>query len=141
VTTNAARAAKLVQALQAGVGGDEDTVRSLVTDDVRAWTPTFATASRDELIEALSHRDHAFSDIELTATPLDVGGDFACVEWTVDMTHSGPLRHGPDTLEATGIRATIHGVTVAEFDGDLICSFRQYWNEFTILEQLGLVDP
>jgi len=30
-------------------------------------------------------------------------------------------------------------VTVAEFVGDRICSFRQYWDEVELLEQLELV--
>ena len=140
MTTNAARAATLVRALRAGVDGDHDTVRAVVTDDVRAWTPTFAVASRDELVDALDHRDDAFSDIELITSPLDVSGEFACVEWAVDMTHSGPLQHDAETVEPTGIRVTIHGITVAEFDDDLICSFRQYWNESAVLEQLGLLE-
>ena len=138
MTTNAARAEVLVRALRAGIDGDHETVRTLVTDDVRAWTPAFATATRDELLDALDNRDDAFSDIDLRATPLDVGGDFACVEWSVDMTHSGPLTFGPDTtIEPTGTRVTIHGITVAEFDGARICSFRQYWDELAVLEQLG----
>jgi ketosteroid isomerase-like protein len=140
VTTNAARAETLVRALRAGVDGDHDTVRALVTDDVRAWTPAFSTATRDELIAALANRDEAFSDIELRATPLDVGGDFACVEWSVEMTHSGALAVGPDTtIEPTGTRVSVHGITVAEFDAERICSFRQYWDELAMLEQLGLV--
>jgi hypothetical protein len=138
VTTNAARAETLVRALRAGIDGDHDTVRTLVTDDVRAWTPTFATATRDDLIDALDRRDDTFSDIDLRATPLDVGGDFACVEWSVDMTHTGPLTLGPETtVEPTGARITVHGVTVAEFDGERICSFRQYWDEYSAVEQIG----
>jgi len=141
VTTNAARAETLVRALRAGIEGDHETVRALVTGDVRAWTPAFATATRDELIEALDHRDDAFSDMDLRATPLDVGGDFACVEWSVDMTHTGRLSFGPQTnVDATGTRVTVHGITVAEFDDDRICSFRQYWDELAVLEQLGLLD-
>jgi ketosteroid isomerase-like protein len=37
------------------------------------------------------------------------------------------------------VRITINGVTVAEFRGDRICSFRQYWDEFAVLEQLGVL--
>jgi hypothetical protein len=129
-----------VRALRAGIDGDHETVSALVTEDVRAWTPAFATSSRDELIDALDRRDDAFSDFDLRTTPLDVGGDFACVEWSVDMTHSGPLRVGSETtVDPTGTRVTVHGVTVAEFDGERICSFRQYWDEFAVLEQLGLL--
>jgi predicted ester cyclase len=139
VTTNAARAETLVQALRAGIEGDHQTVRTLVTDDVRAWTPTLSTATRDELIDALDDRLDAFSDIDLRTAPLDVAGDFACVEWAVDMTHIGPLTLGPNmVIEPTGTRVTVHGVTVAEFHDERICSFRQYWDEFAVLEQIGL---
>ena len=52
----------------------------------------------------------------------------------------GPLTLDPDTtIEPTGTRVSVHGITVAEFDGEHICSFRQYWDELGMLEQLGLV--
>lgn len=37
------------------------------------------------------------------------------------------------------MRVTLHGITVAEFAGDRIRSFRQYWDEVELLEQLALV--
>jgi hypothetical protein len=55
------------------------------------------------------------------------------------MTHTGPLTLSDDaTIEPTGIRITLHGVTIAEFTDQQICSLRQYWDEHTILEQLGV---
>ena len=82
----------------------------------------------------------AFTDVELDVAPLDVGGDYACVEWTVQMTHSGTTVLADDmTIEPSGIRVTLHGVTIAEFLGDRICSVRQYWDEHTVLEQLGVL--
>jgi limonene-1,2-epoxide hydrolase len=139
VTTNAARAATLVRALRAGIDGDHETVRTLVTDDVRTWTPSFSTVTREELIDALEDRNEAFSDIDLRTRPLDVGGDFACVEWSVDLTHTGPLTLGPQTvIEPTGTRVTVHGITIAEFHDERICSLRQYWDGNEVLEQIGL---
>ena len=32
----------------------------------------------------------------------------------------------------------MHGVTVAEFEGERICSLRQYRDEFAVLDQLGV---
>jgi SnoaL-like polyketide cyclase len=73
-------------------------------------------------------------------SPLDVGGDHACAEWTVTMTHTGTLTLADGlVVEPTGIRVTLHGATVAEFEGDRICSLRQYWDEFGVLEQLGVL--
>ena len=111
----------------------------MFTDDVRAWTPALSTTSLTELIDELDRRDDAFSDIELDVVPLDVGGDYACVEWTVDddaQRHDHARRRG--RIEPSGIRVTLHGVTVAEFHGEQICSLRQYWDEFAVLEQLGV---
>ena len=56
------------------------------------------------------------------------------------MTHSGMLMLTDDrNIEPTGIRIALHGVTVAEFHGDRICSLRHYWDEFSVLEQLGVL--
>ena len=129
----------LVRALHAGIDGDVSTLRTLLTDDVRAWTPTFSAASLDDVLDGLTRPADVFSDLSLAATPLDVGGDFACVEWTVEATHTGDLRLSPElSLDPTGIRITLHGVTVAEFDGERICSLRQYWDELAALDQLGV---
>lgn len=137
MTSNEARATALVKALRAGIEGDEGTLRALLSDDVRAWTPRLSTSSLAELIDELGRRDGAFTDFELEAVPLDVGGDFACVEWTVEMTHSGTIAlTGDDSIEPSGARVTLHGVTVAEFADDQICSLRQYWDEYAVLEQL-----
>jgi ketosteroid isomerase-like protein len=117
-------------------------LQALLTDDVRAWSPALSTASRDELIDELDRRDEAFSAIELDVAPLDVGGDYACVEWTVEMTHSDTIVLGDGTnIEASGIRVTLHGATIAEFHGERICSLRQYWDAHTVLEQLGVLAP
>jgi SnoaL-like polyketide cyclase len=140
VTSNQARATTLTRALRAGIERDRESLQSLLTDDVRAWTPAISSASLADLLEELNGRDDAFSDFELGVVPLDVGGDYACVEWTVEMTHTGTLTLADDTcIEPTGLRITMHGVTVAEFHGDRICALRQYRDEFAALEQLGVI--
>jgi hypothetical protein len=141
MTSNGARADILVRALRAGIGNAGAPNADLYTEDVRAWTPALATTSRKELLAEFDRRDDAFSEIDLEVVPLDVGGDFACAEWTVAMTHSGPLPVATGAIEPTGARVTLHGVTVAEFRGEQICSLRQYWDEFAIIEQLGLLSP
>ena len=140
MSSNEARAGTLVRALQASIEGDSSVIGELYTDDVRAWAPALSAASATELAAEFERRDDAFSEIELDVAPLDVGGEHACAEWTVRMTHSGKLGvAGGVSIEPTGLRITINGVTVAEFRGDRICSFRQYWDEFAVLEQLGVL--
>jgi ketosteroid isomerase-like protein len=143
VSTNTDRAATLADALRAGLARDRTRVAALATEDVTAWTPSVAASSLDELLDALDRADDAFSDHELDVTPLDVGGDHACIEWRVTMRHTGelPLLDGA-LLEPTGLEVTLHGVTVATFRGDRICSLRQYWDELSVYEQLGILgDP
>jgi SnoaL-like polyketide cyclase len=142
MTTNDARARTLVSALRAGIDGDRKVLEGVFTEDVRAWTPALATGSLPELIEELDQRGDVFSDIELNVEPLDVGGDYACVEWSVELTHTGPLSLDDETsIEPTGVRITLHGITVAEFRGDRICALRQYWDESAVLDQLGVARP
>lgn len=143
MTSNASRATALVRALQAGLDGDGSVIRDVCTEDVKAWTPALSASSLAELAAELERRDLAFSDIELEVAPLDVSGDYACAEWSVTMTHTGPLvLAGGEVVEPTGTRITLNGATVAEFRGDRICSLRQYWDELAVFEQIGLMpDP
>jgi ketosteroid isomerase-like protein len=139
MTSNSERAATLARALDAAIRGDRATLEGLYTEDVKAWTPAHAAGSAAELLAELERRDETFSDVEVEVTPLDVSGDYACAEWRVAMTHSGELRLHDDVVPATGLRITLNGVTVAEFEGDRICALRQYWDELTVYEQLGLL--
>jgi ketosteroid isomerase-like protein len=140
MTTNAARSTTLIRALRLSVEPDAALVPELYTDDVKAWSPGLFASSAEELATELQRRDEAFSDVDLTVVPLDVGGDFAAVEWTVAMTHTGHLVLADgQQLEPTGLRITLNGVTVAEFLDDRICALRQYWDELTVFEQLGLL--
>ena len=140
MTSNAGRATTLMRALRASIGGDGDAARDLYTEDVKAWAPSRSAASRTELMAEIDRRDQAFSDVEVDVEPLDVGGDYACAEWSVTMTHTGPLTlAGGEVVEPTGARITVHGATVAEFRGDRICSLRQYWDELGVFEQIGLM--
>jgi ketosteroid isomerase-like protein len=141
MATNAQRAAMLVRGIEASVAGDSTVIAELYTDDVRAWSPALSVSCAAELAVEFEDRDDAFTGIELEVAPLDVSGDRACVEWVVTATHSGPLIYDDDDLwiEPTGLRCRLRGVTIAEFDGDRIRSFRQYWDEATVIEQLGLL--
>jgi ketosteroid isomerase-like protein len=140
MTTSAARAAVLVRALRAGLDHDRRVLTDVYTEDVRAWTPALSTDSRAALMAEFERVDDTFSAIELEVVPLDVSGDFTCAEWSVAMTHTGPLEVADGMIvEPTGTRVTLHGVTVAEFRGEQICSLRQYWDELSVFEQLGLL--
>jgi SnoaL-like polyketide cyclase len=137
VTSNERRAGVLVRALESRfVRGAE--AHELFTEDLRVWTPTFNARSLAELTAETSALETAFSDVDLDVRALDVGGDYACAEWVLSATHSGPFSLGEGRRALpTGRRLTLVGATVAEFDGELICSLRHYWDELALIEQLG----
>jgi ketosteroid isomerase-like protein len=138
--STADRATVLVQAIEASVAGDSNMIGDLYTKDVHAWSPAMTVSSAAQLAVEFEDRDDAFSDIELEMSPLPVGGDQACVEWIATATHGGPLVVDDDAvIEATGRRITLRGVTVADFDGERIRAFRQYWDEVGLLVELDLL--
>jgi ketosteroid isomerase-like protein len=139
MTSNRDRAALLERVLRAVVAADRVELELLLTDDARIWTPEVSAGTRTDFLELLKGRDDAFSDFAVEVVPLDVGGQYGCAEWTVAMVHTGPIEL-PDglTIEQSGLPIVLHGATVAEFDGEQICSLRQYWNQFSLLDQLGV---
>lgn len=138
MTSNVRRAAVLEEVLRASLEGDAQAIARLCTEDVKAWTPDRSITSRDELVDQLGRRERAFSSADAEVVPLDVGGDFACAEWSVTLTHSGKLELADGSvIEPTGARVTVHGATVAEFSGQQVCAFRQYWDELGALAEIA----
>lgn len=128
-------------ALEAAVSGDTGTLEKLYSEGATGWAPQMGVADKAELVEAVALRAGLMSEIDLAFDHADVVGDKVIVEWRLTATHSGPLHLDEDvTVEPTGVRFTIHGATFAEFDGDRINAFRQYWDEAELFDQLGLVE-
>ena len=139
MTDTAARVEVLRDALRAAATGDQDLIERVYTEDVAGWSPVLDVSSRDDLAADLRGREAAFSDIDMTLDPVDAVGDKLIAEWRVAATHSGPLVLDELELEPTGRRIELRGVFIAEFEGDRIRSFRQYWDEAELLEGLGLL--
>ena len=56
------------------------------------------------------------------------------------MTHTGQIKVAAGkVVDPTGVRVIVHGITVAEFRDDRICSLRPYWEELSVFDQLGLL--
>jgi ketosteroid isomerase-like protein len=132
----AARAEVLRDAMLAAVTGDLAAIGRAYTQDVTGWSPVMEVVSRDDL----AGRAGAFSDVDLVLDPVDAVGDKLIAEWRVAATHTGLLTLDEElALEPTGRRIELRGVVIAEFQGDRIRRFRQYWNEVELLDGLGLL--
>jgi ketosteroid isomerase-like protein len=140
MTDTAARTAVLRDALLAAATGDQALIDRVYTDDVAGWSPVLEVVSRDDLAADLRGRTAAFSDIDLALDPVDAVGDKLIAEWRLAATHTGVLDLDEELqLEPTGRRVELKGVLIAEFEGDRIRRFRQYWNEVDLLDGLGLL--
>jgi SnoaL-like domain len=139
---HARRAERLTQAITATIAGDASRVTEWFTHDVVGSGPVLAVASRAELASDIEDRHGTFSDVEIAFAPLDVVGPQACVEWVASAVHSGPLVLDGGSRRVvlpTGSRVRMRAVTVAEFEGDQICSFRSYWDDLPTLRALDEV--
>ena len=127
----------LADAINAEIGAASADPQTLFTDDVVGWSP-YVTVSGLKAVAALAAlREEAFSDMVITFRGLDEVGNKAFAEWLVEADHTGPLVLSDDTaLEATGRHVQLPGVTVADFREGKIRSFRTYFDDLALIEQI-----
>ena len=127
----------LLKALEAEVGGASVDRATLFTDDVVGWSPIATVSGLTDLVELAADRETTFSNVVIMFRGLDEVGNKAFAEWLVEADHTGPMVLGEDAvLEATGRRVRLAGVTVADFRGEKIRSFRTYFDDVSLIEQM-----
>jgi ketosteroid isomerase-like protein len=128
----------LSKALEAEVGGGSADLGTLFTDDVVGWSPYAAVSGLKALAALSALREAAFSNVVILYRGLDEVGNKAFAEWVVEADHTGPLVLGEDAvLEATGRHVQLPGVTVADFRDGKIRSFRTYFDDISLIEQIA----
>jgi ketosteroid isomerase-like protein len=127
----------LSKAIDAEVGGASVDVSTLFTDDVVGWSPYAAVSGLEAVAALAALRDVAFSNVVILYRGLDEVGNKAFAEWVIEADHTGPLVLGEDAvLEATGRHVTLPGVTVADFRDGKIRSYRTYFDDVSLIEQI-----
>ena len=127
----------LLKALEAEVGGTTVDRATLFTDDVVGWSPIASVSGLTDLVELAADRETTFSNVVIMFRGLDEVGNKAFAEWLVEADHTGPMVLGDDAvLEATGRRVRLAGVTVADFRGQKIRSYRTYFDDVSLIEQM-----
>ena len=76
-----------------------------------------------------------FPDFKIEITNRVVQGNIAASEWTVTGTHTGAFQNIPPT----GKHCTISGVTVNEIENGKVKTERVYFDQLTLLQQLGVI--
>ena len=127
----------LLKALEAEVGGASVDPAAL-SDDVVGWSPITAVSGLTDLADLAADRETTFSNVVIMFRGLDEVGNKAFAEWLIEADHTGPMVLGEDAvLEATGRRIRMAGVTVADFRGEKIRSFRTYFDDVSLIEQMA----
>jgi ketosteroid isomerase-like protein len=127
----------LTRALEACFHGEVDALPDLFTEDVSGWSPNMLVSSRDDLAEVVSERDSSLSDVSLKIDVLDVIGNKGYAEYRMNAVFSGPFVIDEDTvIEPNGRELVLGAALVAEFSGDAISAFRNYFDNAALLEQM-----
>jgi hypothetical protein len=127
----------LSQALVAALGDASVDSVALFTDDAVGWSPIANVSGLGEIADLFGQRDVAFSNVTIELRGLDEVGNRAYAEWLIQADHTGSLELGADVvLEATGRHVVMPGITVADFRDGKIRSFRTYFDDVLLLEQL-----
>jgi ketosteroid isomerase-like protein len=138
--TDDERADMLRQAVLLTAELDMAVLEEIFAEDAVFWSPGRVLTSREELADELRQRDELVADLEVEISALDIAGYRGYAEWVATATHAGPLVIDDDNvIEPTDQEIIVRGVTVADFDGSRIVGLRQYWDELSLLEALGLL--
>ncbi len=127
----------LLKALEAEIGEGSADLSTLFTEDVVGWSPVASVSGREGLAALAAIHETAFTGVSLSLRGLDEVGNKVIAEWVVEADHTGPFILSEDVvLEATGKHVELAGATVAEFRDGKIRSYRTYFDDLTLIEQL-----
>jgi ketosteroid isomerase-like protein len=127
----------LLNALEAEAGGAPIDLGTLFTEDVVGWSPYASVSGIEALTELAALREVAFSNVSISLRGLDEIGNKAFAEWVIDADHTGPLVLSEDVaLDATGRHVQLAGATVADFREGKIRSYRTYFDDISLIEQI-----
>jgi len=127
----------MVKALEAEVGSTSVDLATLFTDDVVGWSPYASVSGLTALAELSALREIAFSNVVIGLRSVDEVGNRVYAEWLIEADHTGPLVLDEDVvLEATGRHVKLPGVTVADFRDGKIRSYRTYFDDVALIEQI-----
>ncbi len=127
----------LAAALEAEIGGEAVDLGKFFTDDVVGWSPYASVSGLEAMTELSALREIAFTNVVIFFRGLDEVGNKAFAEWRIEADHTGPMVVGEDAVvEPTGRRIKLAGATVADFRDGKIRSWRTYFDDLSLIEQI-----
>ena len=121
--------------------GQIEAALSAFSDKLETTDPGMGTVhGLEPFREYLETLKRALPDAEAIIDTFHEAGDVMVVEGRFVGTFTGPLA-GPDgDAEPTGARVELRFADVSRVDGDAIVSYHTYYDQLSLLTQLGLME-
>ena len=133
-----ARRAEVVrQVLYGALTGEMEDAAGIFTEDVVGSAPNMTVSCLEDIVAAMSGRHGMLSNVQLDMRSVDAIGDKVVAEWQVAADHTGRVAFEDGlVIEPTGRRIQMAGILVAMFRGDRIATFRTYFDDLALMEQI-----
>jgi len=122
----------------------DDTLATMVDDAYVNHIPVLTGGSgRDELREFYSKRfiPQMPPDTEMTPVSRTIGDDQIVDEMVFKFTHTIPMDWMLPGIAPTGKRVEVPLVAIVRFRGGKLAYEHIYWDQASVLVQIGLIDP
>jgi carboxymethylenebutenolidase len=130
----------------AELAGDLDTTMDTMTDDPHLnHVPTMAGGVGREGVRAF-YRDHLVGkffppDMKMTKVSGTIGQDQVVEELFISFTHTTPVDWLLPGVPPTGKTVEVAAVVIVGFKDGKISHENIYWDQASVLVQVGLLDP
>lgn len=111
-----------------------------LTEDFTAEYPGAASLNKDVALMYNSAFLPAFPDLHFDVIRTIANDDCVVTHWTATGTQNGPLATlSGQVLPATHRKGTVRGVLITEIKDGKIAAEQTYWDQMSLLTQLGLM--
>jgi carboxymethylenebutenolidase len=134
------------QHVQAELDGDLVTTMATMTDNPHLLNiPTPVGGSGQDGVLAF-YRDHLVGkffppDVKMQRVSITVGEAQIVEELVISFTHTTMIEWMLPGLQPTGKRVQAAFAVIVGFEGDKVAHEHIYWDQASVLVQLGLIDP
>jgi steroid delta-isomerase-like uncharacterized protein len=129
------------EGVEAFSAGDWERFKAPLSSD--AVYEEFGTQRRvqgpDAIVELSKGWRKAFPDVKGTITKAIESADTVVLEITWEGTHTGELVGAQGSIPATRKRVRVPAVQVVSFKGDKVAETKHYFDQMTMLAQLGVL--
>jgi carboxymethylenebutenolidase len=132
--------------VEAELAGDLDTTMATMTDDPHIHTvPTMVGGNGRDGVRAF-YRDHLVGkffppDVKMTNVSRTVGHDQVVDELVISFTHTTVIDWMLPGIAPTGKPVEVGFAVIVGFKDGKIAHEHIYWDQASVLVQLGLIDP